>query len=70
MDFGTFLLYFIGAVVILVVGWYMFWFALAIFGGTLIAASDGLKEGKNRRASAKWERVEENLEDEEEGPSS
>lgn len=68
MSFGTFLLYFLGAVVILVVGWYVFWAIVGVTAHATTSAVDGVRKGRDARASRKWERIESEIEDEEEQP--
>jgi hypothetical protein len=63
VTFGTFVLYFIGAAIVLVVGWKLFqWLIIGVAVGTM-GASDGAKKWANRRASRKWEKAERELED-------
>jgi len=64
MDFGTFLLYFLGAVVALVVGWNLLWLLFLLLGASTVRAVDGVNKKTGQRANAKWERIEAEIENE------
>lgn len=64
MTFGTFVLYLFLTIVILVVGYYAVCFLIGITSVVVQRSSDA---AKFRRGSAKWERVEDGLDDEETG---
>lgn len=67
MTFGTFVLYLFLTIVILVVGYYAVCFLIGITSVVVQRSSDAAKAAKFRRGSAKWERVEDGLDDEETG---
>jgi len=63
MTFGTFILYFVGAVVLLVVGWIAVrWLIIGVAVGTM-GASDGARRWADRRATRRWQKLEDELED-------
>jgi hypothetical protein len=63
MSFGTFLLYLFLSLVVINIGYVVVIWVSGMTGRAVLDGSDSLKESKNRRAMAKWERVEASLED-------
>ena len=68
MSFFTFCVYFIGVVVMLVVGWVMFVLIRALIAIAVLRGSDALGEARSKRALAKWDRIEAALDDDEATP--
>ena len=54
MSFGTFVMYLMGAILVLSVGWAVLVTVLRLFGAGTMAAVDGIKQGRAARAASKW----------------
>lgn len=67
MTFWTFFLYFIGAIVLLVVGLKVVLWIIACISVVTQETADGARRLIDKRAASKWAKVEAKLDDEKDG---
>jgi len=63
MSFGTFLLYFVLSIVVIVVGYFRIRIILAFTAVGVMSGSDGLEQWKTNRGTKKWDKIESELDD-------